>query len=206
VRIQKSIKKAIDELNIEDYEAAMLHVCNAIDGTAQKKNGAISSKSLFVDFIRGYYDYIGAMTGTYFLDYKNINWPVTVQRPSGAGGKTDLADFLYSIHRCKHAHGTALPDGFEFHADIKSNSQTTTFSFKPEKVRLSDRFIWALIAIVVLEPVNRDLVDGELDGYYINLGNKKYLMNDWWGRLNDIPPLPPKTQNVILDFDELRSN
>lgn len=206
MKIQKSIKKAIDELNADDFETAMLHVCNAIDGTAQKKNGAISSKSSFEDFIRSYYDYIGAMTGTYSLDYENIDWPVTVQKPRGAGGKTDLADIIYSIHRCKHGHGTALPDGFEFVADIKNDSQTTSFHFRPGAVGLSDRFIWALIAIVVLEPENRGLADGELDGYYIDLGNNRYLINDWWGRLNDIPQLPPKTHSGIFDSSELKSN
>lgn len=71
MRIQKSIKKTIDELQNKDFESAIMHICNAIDGTAQKKNGTESSRKIFTDFIRSYYDLISAMAGFSSLDLKN---------------------------------------------------------------------------------------------------------------------------------------
>ena len=203
MRIQKSIKKAIDELCNKDFESAMLHICNAIDGTSQRKFGGESGKEKFKKFIREYYDYIGAMTGTYSLDYSNISWPITVKKPSGLNGKTDLADMIYGIHRCSHDHGVSVPDGFEFIADLGEKTETTSFNIQNGAIGLSDRFIWALIAIVVFEPVNLGLADPELSGYYIILGKEKFIINQWWGKLHDLPQLLPKTSRGILDFSNL---
>lgn len=203
MRIQKSIKKAIDEMQNNDFEVAMLHVCNAIDGTAQRISGKESTKTDFKNFICKNYDLIGAMTGTYSLDYENIAWPVAVRTPQGPGKTTSLADMIYHIHRCAHGHGVEIPKGFEFIPDIASNGDGTSFAIKKGAIGLSDRFIWALIATVVFEPANSGLADQELDEYFLTLGNKKYLINEWWGRLNDLPPLPAKTASGILDFSQL---
>lgn len=202
--IQKSIKKAIDEMQNYDFDAAMLHVCNAIDGTAQRISGNESSKADFKNFIRGYYDLIGAMTGTYSLDYRNIAWPVAVRSPQGPGNTTDLADIIYHIHRCAHGHGVDVPEGFEFIPDIASDGEGTTFAIQNGAIGLSDRFIWALIATVVFEPANSGLAVQELDEYFLILGGKKYLVNEWWGRLCDLPTLPEKTSKGILDFSQLK--
>lgn len=204
MKIQKSIKKAIDEMQNNDFEAAMLHVCNAIDGTAQRISGKKSTKTDFKNFICKYYNLIGAMTGTYSLDYKNIAWPVSVRDPRGPGKTTSFADMIYHIHRCAHNHGVEVPEGFEFIPDIASSGEGTSFSVQKGAIGLSDRFIWALIAIVVFEPANNGLATPELDEYYLTLGNVKYIINDWWGRADDLPPLPPKASNGILDFSQLK--
>ena len=52
MKIQKSVKKAIDEMAVNDFESAMIHVCSAIDGTARKKIPILDqmrdSQNLFV--------------------------------------------------------------------------------------------------------------------------------------------------------------
>ena len=200
MRIQKSIKKTIDELQNKDLESAIMHICNAIDGTAQKKNGTESSRKIFTDFIRSYYDLISAMAGFSSLDLKNTIWPFETKRCK----KPDFAEMIYGIHRCLNNHGVDIPDGFEFIPDVADSTGTRSINIKKGAIGLSDRFIWALIVIVVLDPINKGIADPVLDGYFFKTRKKDYIINEWWGRLDEFPKLPPKTSNVILDFSELQ--
>lgn len=202
MRIQKSLKKAVDEIVANDYESAMLHVCNAIDGTAQKKYGGKSSRTIYTKFLRDHYDLICALTGLPQLNLKDTIWPVTVERTE----KPDFAEMIYGVHRCGHNHGAEVPEGFAFYPDTNDPLNKTTLKIQNGSVGLSDRFIWALITIVVLDPVNNDLrlLSPELDGYYLTIGKKRYLINEWWGKLDDFPKLPLITSKYTFDFTELR--
>ncbi len=204
MKFQKSIKKAVDELQNNDFESAMMHVCNAIDNTVQRKTGEKCTNKSFTDYIRGYYDLLSAMVGLYGLDFEATRWPVTVERPKAEGGTPDLADMIYGIHRCAHAHGAELAPGFSFVPDIADSTGRTTLSIHVGAIGLSDKFIWALINILVLDPVNKGMEDPELDGYYLIMGGQKHIINELWGRLEDLPPLPKKNGRGILDFSQLK--
>lgn len=203
MKIQKSVKKAIDEMAVNDFESAMIHVCSAIDGTARKKYPDLGSNARFTEFIRSHYDLLGVLVGMPFIDWNKTRWPITVERPKADGGTPDLADMIYGIHRCMGAHGEELPEGFEFVPDIANSRTYPTLKIQQGAIGLSDSFIWALIVIVVLDPINLGIRDDIIDGYYLMLGGKKHFINEWWGRLNDLPPLPQMTAKGVLDFSQL---
>jgi hypothetical protein len=71
------------------------------------------------------------------------------------------------------------------------------------KVRLSDRIIFALLAVAVLSPANRGQAIDELNGYFLTFGEApKLMINEWWGRANDFPAIAAQdtTPQVKLDF------
>ncbi len=74
-------------------DAAMLHACNAIDGTARKLHPKLGSNARFTGFLRDNYHILGPM-GAPGTDLSQTRWPVTVERPKAAGGKPDFADVI----------------------------------------------------------------------------------------------------------------
>ena len=200
MNVGNSIRKAIDDWEHGELESAMLHACNAVDGTAKKLYPALGSNERFTRLLRENYGILGPM-GAPGINLVETRFPVTVQRPRAAGGTPDIADVIYGIHRCTHGHGDELPSGFELIQDAAGPSRLTHMSIERGKVRLSDRMIFGLLAVAVLSPVNQD--QHAPAGYHLTFGESTRLdINDWWGRASDFPaiaarePLP----QVTLDF------
>ena len=71
------------------------------------------------------------------------------------------------------------------------------------KVRLSDRFIFGLLAVAVFSPANHDQSIKELDGYFLTFGKSaKLMINEWWGRASDFPAIAAQEPmpQAKLDF------
>jgi hypothetical protein len=202
VKVGKSVQKAIEEWLAGDLDSAMLHACNAIDGTAKKLFPALGSNARFTRVLRENYGILGPM-GAPGIDLVETRFPVVVQNAKAPGGKPDIADVIYGIHRCSHGHGDELPDGFELIPDAGGPKQKTRMSVEKGKVRISDRMIFALLAVAVLSPVNED--QQVPDTYYLFFGAAtKLMINEWWGRAAEFPaiaatePMP----SVKLDFGD----
>lgn len=201
MRIEKSIQKAFDEFIAGDAESAMLHASNAVDGTAAKAYPAKGSNLRFTTFLRDNYAILGPM-GCPGFDLENQRFAVKVERPKAPGGKPDLADIIYGVHRCSHGHGQDLPDGFELVADAAGPSGLTRIFFNgPGKVQLSDRLIFGLLAVVIMSPLNANL--RLPDGYYLTFGRQRVEMfvNDWWGRAKDFPAIAALEPMPLLNMD-----
>ena len=113
MNVGKSITKAIDEMASFDHESAMLHACNAIDGTAAKLYPTLKgNKARFTKFLRDNYAIFGPMCMP-GINLTETRFPIDELRPTAEGGKPDIADIIYGIHRCTHGHGSELPSGFE---------------------------------------------------------------------------------------------
>jgi hypothetical protein len=110
-KVGHSVRKAIDDWELGEREFAMLHACNAVDGTASKLHPKLGSDARFTKMLRDNYAIFGPMAAP-GVDLVNTRWPVEVSRPKASGGRPDIADVIYGIHRCAHGHGDALPDGF----------------------------------------------------------------------------------------------
>jgi hypothetical protein len=61
MKVGHSVRKTIDEWEQGDLEAAMLHACNAVDGTARKLYPTESSNARFTRFLRENYEVFGPM-------------------------------------------------------------------------------------------------------------------------------------------------
>jgi hypothetical protein len=204
MNVGKSVTKAVDEMDHGDHESAMLHACNAIDGTASKIYPSLGSNARFTKLLRDSYFIFGPM-GMPGIDLINTRFPVTVKHPKAVGGKPDIADVIYGIHRCTQGHGAELPAGFELIADtsVRSVPPRTHIRIEKGKIQLSDRTVFGLIAVAVFSPEN--LGQSTPDGYYLTFGDvKKMIINEWWGRAVDFPavsalvPMP----SVKLDFGD----
>src|SRR5262245_11987017 len=136
MKVGQSVRHAIDDWEQKKLDAAMLHACNAVDGTARKLYRKLGNKVRFTRTLRENYAILGPM-GAPGIDVVETRFPVTVKTPTAPGGKPDLADVLYGIHRCCHAHGDELPDGFELLEDVAGPPQVTRMVIERGKVRLS---------------------------------------------------------------------
>ena len=208
MNVGNSVRKAIDDWEAGELDAAMLHACNAVDGTAKKVYPKkiypkLGSNARFTRLLRDNYSILGPM-GFPGINLAETRFPVRVERAKASGGKPDLADVIYGIHRCSHGHGDELPGGFALIPDARGEAGRTTVGIEAGAIQLSDRIIFGLIAVAVMCPVN----EGQLvpDGYHLTFGRaaEKLMINDWWGRSADFAAIAAKEPmpSVTMDFRE----
>lgn len=202
MNVGRSVTKTIDEIEGGDLESAMLHACNAIDGTAAKAlPSELRNNKRFTDFLRSNYVILGAM-GMPGINLNETRFPIEVAKPKGIGRGPDLADIVYGIHRCTHGHGSEMPKGFELMPDFRSGSVNTSSSIEKGRIQLSDRILFGLLAVAVMAPENTGQQTPA--GYHLTLAGESYEINDWWGRRADFEEAcaPLNTVQVTLDFGD----
>jgi len=201
MNVGNSVRKAIADWELGELDSAMLHACNAIDGTAKKLFPKLCSNARFTRLLRESYDILGPM-GAPGIDLERTRWPVKLQRPKATGGQPDFADVIYGIHRCSHGHGEELPDGFELLRDAAGPPRLTRMQIEKGKVQMRDRVIFGLLAVAVLSPVN--VGQGVPDGCYLTFAQTKLPINEWWGRATDFASIvaTDPVPKVKLDFNE----
>lgn len=199
MNVGNSVRKAIDDMESGDHESAMLHACNAIDGTAKKLYPKMGSHARFTKLLRDCYSILGPM-GMPGIELVETRFPIVVDRPKALGGKPDLADVIYGVHRCTHGHGDELPGGFTLIPDAAGPARLTRIEVMKGSIRLSDRIIFGLIAVAILSPVN--VGQKVPDGYYLTFGDsEKLLINEWWGREADFPAVAAKAPMPLVKLD-----
>jgi hypothetical protein len=205
MNVGKSIRKAIDEYAAGDLDSAMLHACNAIDGTAGKRYKGLGNKARFTRLLRDSYGILGPM-GAPGFDLDKSRFDVKTKATGDKIVEMDIADVIYAVHRCHHGHGDELPEGFELNRDASGMWPRTRTSFSPGAVGLSDRIIFGLLAVAVLASENID--QNVPNGYFLTLGNTPRMMiNQWWGRSADFAAIvasqPEPQVNVPSDWIKL---
>lgn len=191
MEVGRSISKAISECLHGDLDSAMIHACNAVDGTAKKTYPVLGVGARFRKLLRENYASLlkPMMPG---INFEKTLFPVNISGASGPGGLPDLADILYVIHRCHHGHGEPLPVGWELIPDTTTKPPCTTMNLTAPNgelvVRLSDRIIFGMAAVALLSPVN---VGQILEGVHLTYTSVASditvrLDNGWWGRADDL--------------------
>ena len=61
MNVGNSVRKAVDDWELGELDAAMLHACNSIDGTAKKLYRSLGSNARFTRCLRESYDILGPM-------------------------------------------------------------------------------------------------------------------------------------------------
>lgn len=201
MNVGKSVSKAIDEMGRKDNESAMLHACNAIDGTAKKLYPKLGSNARFTKLLRENYAIFGPMSMP-GIDLVETRFPISVAHPKATGGQPDIADVIYGIHRCTHGHGEELPTGFEMIEDVAAVDGVTRIIVEKGKIQLSDRAVFGLVAVAVLSPASVGQTVPK--GYFLSLNGVKMEINDWWGRADDFYQITDmvKMPNVKMDFGD----
>lgn len=136
------------------------------------------------------------------IDIVATRWPVKIAKPKAPGGMPDTADVIYGIHRCTHGHGDELPDGFELLPDVAGPHRLTRMQVERGKVRLSDRVIFALLAVTIAASEN--IGQKVPPTYHLTFAGEPLMINDWWGRTDDLVLLlgREKMPSVKLDFTD----
>jgi hypothetical protein len=202
VNVGNSVRKSIDDWEHAELDAAMLHACNAVDGTAKKLHAQLGSTARFTKLLRDNYGILGPM-GAPGINLLETRFPVKVQRPRAGEGWPDFADVIYAIHRCSHGHGDELPDGFQLLPDAAGPPRYTRMIVERGKLRLSDRTIFGLLAVAVMSPGN--IGQSVPNGYLMRFGDHVVLpINEWWGRAADFAAIAAQERMplVKLDFGE----
>lgn len=213
MEVGRSVSKAIADRLAGDMDSAMLHACNAVDGTAKKIYPSLGVGQRFRKLLRE--NYSGVLEPMVpGINLQNTVFPVSISGASGPGGHPDVADILYVIHRCHHGHGDALPAGYELIPDTSTDSARTTMEPRigPDgkwKVRLSDRFIYGMAGVALLSPANvgQVLDDNVRLTWSSASGDIRIRMdNDWWGRADDfatIAAMDRKRPSLTMDFSNV---
>jgi hypothetical protein len=127
VDVGNSVRKAIDDHGAGEVDAAMIHACNAVDGTAAKVYPVLGSNARFTRLLRDNYFILEPMAAPR-INLQDTRFPVKVIHPKALGGQPDYADVIYGIHRCHHGHGEALPGGFELLPDSAAQPGYTSMT------------------------------------------------------------------------------
>jgi len=187
VEIAKSVSKALDEYEAGDIESALLHACNAVDGTARKTYGAqLGAGARFTRMLRDNHLILGPM-GAPGLDILTQRFPGFIEKGTTPDKEPDLADLIYTIHRCAHAHGDQIPFGYELLPVADLGPRLTHMRIEYDWIQLSVRIVPALVAVAVLAPVNATLSIG--GDYWLSYSLTKMPSQDWWGEADKFPAL-----------------
>ncbi len=187
VEIAKSVRKALDEYAAGDIESAMVHACNAVDGTARNTYGyQLGNRDRFTRMLRDNYLILGPMSGGGF-DLLAQRFPGFIEKGTTPDKEPDLADLIYTIHRCAHAHGDQIPFGYELLPVAGLGPRLTHMRVGYDWIQLSARIVPALAAVAVFAPVNATLsVDGD---YWLSYSLTKMPLQDWWGEADKFPAI-----------------
>jgi hypothetical protein len=197
MKVGDSVKFSLDHWDRNEWDAAMLHACNAVDGIGKKRYLKLGVAARFKRTMRDSLDIFGAMAMP-GINLDETRFPVPVKSDQ-ADKRPDIADIVYGIHRCTQGHGDDLPDGYELMPYAEPIARTRMHH---GKIRLSAATVLGLLAVAVFAPEN----SGQIipDGYQLRLHQHTFLISDWWGRQDDfreiIGLIRSQSPSVTINF------
>jgi hypothetical protein len=196
VKVSQHVACAIDDAGTGKFDSALLHACIAIDGTSRRLFPITTQVGKrYKNCLRHYYWLIEPMlVGGMNLDetrFENIQLKKN-QSP-------DLADIIYEVFRCNHAHGEEVPTTFSV---IPTNGGfNSEWVLEKDHLHVPDRIIWALLAVVVFSKVNaKETIDPK---YFLTLGDEKFVISEWWGREKDFVSIAARYNKTRVKFEKL---
>ena len=196
MKLCRHVLHAIEDADAAKFDSALLHACIAIDATAKRLLPTESQvRRRFVQSLRDYYWIVEPMVGAgiNLVDTKFSN--VKLRSTSSP----DLADIVYEIFRCSHAHGDEVPP--EFSVIATQGGFNSLWGLADGQLHMPDRIVWALLAVTVFCKANRD--QKTTGKYFLSLGEERFLIRDWWGREDDFREIAARYNRVRVKLDEL---
>jgi hypothetical protein len=198
VDVGDSVRRSLDLWERREWDAAMVHACNAVEGTARKRYPQLGVATRFKRTIRESLDIFRVMAAP-GIDFEQSRFPVAVKSDS-PDGRPDVADVLYGVHRWSHGHDSELPEGFELtpHSDRPAGVHV----WRSGKIQLPASTVIGLLAVAVFSPENK----GEVipDGYQLSWYQHVFHVCMWWGWQDHFREIIGSAQipQVTLDFAE----
>lgn len=209
MKLEDHVLRSLELLDEGRKEEALMHAAISIDGTAKKifRRGGGNNYKLC---LRRYYWLIERFIGEGFnlvetkfsyLDLDNGNGK-NVPDP-------DLADVIYHIFRCGHAHCEAVPIKYQI---LEAGNGVHPWEMDRENkgLRMPHTVIFALLAVSVFSKANLDIkTTGEhlLKWGSPQMGYQGFTIKNYWGKEDDIKDFfkdRPQTR-VKIDFSEWKN-
>jgi hypothetical protein len=197
MNVGDSVRHSLDHWGKGEWDAGMLHACNAVDATGKKRYPQLRVADRFKRILRDSLDIFGVMALP-SLNLDETRFPVQVksdlpdQRP-------DIVDIVYGIHRCTHGHGDDLPDGFEL---MPYSEPVAILRMQHGKIRLPASAVVGLLAVAVFAPENKGQVIP--DNYYLNWRQHIFHICGWWGWQDHfreiVGPVRSRSPSVTINF------
>ncbi|WP_081877986.1 hypothetical protein [Nocardia brasiliensis] len=179
MNVGDSVRHSLDAWGRAEWDAAMLHACNAVDGTGKKRYPALGVAARFKQMVRDNLEILN-MIGIPGVDLAKTRFPIAVESHL-PDKRPDIADVIYGIHRCCHGHGEDLPDGFELTppGGGTDDPRLSILEADEGELRLPAFTALGLVAIAVFAPENKGQQIPA--GYYLSLFDRTFTIVDWWG-------------------------
>ncbi len=210
LELVKHVLRSLEAYDRGEKEEALMHATFSIEGTAKKLNHNRGGGKSYKNCLRSYYWLLERFTGG------AINLTETkfsfIKLDDGKGkiiSEPDLADIIYHIHRCSHAHSEGVPTHFQL---LDANVGESHWSFDRENkgIRMPDKVIFALLGVSVFCKANANI--NSSGNHYLSWideskNEHKFLIKDNWGReyeLREFFKDKPLSQ-IILNFKNWES-
>jgi hypothetical protein len=196
MKLADQVQCAIEDADAGKFDSALLHSCIAIDTTSRRLNPAEKKVGVrYIQCLRDYYWIIEPMIGAglNLVDTKFTN--INLRNTS----TPDLAEIIYEILRCSHAHGDEVPKQYSI---IPSpDPGYTRWELKKDELHMPGRIIWALLGVAVFSKANAS--ESSVGTHFLTLGEERFLISDWWGREADFRPFADKINQTRVKMDGL---
>jgi hypothetical protein len=196
MKLSRQVLCSIDDAGAKKFDAALLHACIAIDTTSKRLYPSDSKVgSRYVKCLRDYYWIIEPMIGARINLVETRFSNVRLR----SNDSPDLAEVIYEIFRCSHAHGDDVPACYS--VIPTEGSVNSRWLIGNGELHMPDRIIWALLAIAVFSRVNAH--EKSTGTYYLSLGDDRFPVCDWWGREGDFRPVATRYNQTRVKLDKL---
>ena len=153
--VGESVRQALEQWDRKVWDVAMLHACNALDGTSRKRYPALGVGTRFRTAIRDALDIFGvmAMPG---VNLEQTRFPVAVRSDLLPERRPDIADVLFGMHRWLHGHSDQSSVQFEISPYVSANAALRIAN--NGTVQLPTSAVLGLLAVAVFAPENKGQV------------------------------------------------
>lgn len=194
MNVGESVRHALDHWDAGEWDAAMLHACNGVDGTGKKRYPQLGVGARFKQTIRDGLDMFRVM-GVAFINLEDTRFPIAVKSDL-PDKRPDIADVVYGVHRYTHGHGDDLPQGFEL-TDYAPGMSTLTVT--QGTIRLPASVILGLLAVAVFAPENKG--QDIPDSYNLSWRHHVFHINGWWGWQDHFRELIARDTSPVITMD-----
>lgn len=200
--VADAVKRSLDHWEAKQWDAAMQHACNAVDGTGNKRYPQLGVAGRFKHTVRDSLDIFRVMTQP-GIDFDQTRFPVAVKSDL-PDGRPDIADVLYAIHRCSRGHTDELPKGFEL--TPAGPRPAGVHIWRTGKIQLPAAAAIGLLSIAVFAPENKG--QDIPDGYTLSWNQHVFQINGWWGwqdhfrEIISVVQFPQNTLDFGASWDE----
>jgi len=185
MKLSEHVIKAIEDYGL-NKDSALMHACFAIEATSRNlyKKRTVGRND-YINCLRKYYWIIEFMIGK-GLNLGETKWDnlIIINDHGKKINHPDLAEVVYYIFRCNHAHAKPVPFKYKL---LPYTDGHFPWQFGANLLQMPESIIWALLAISVFSTANKG-IRSKGDHYLtwgsesLGIGTTTFKIMNWWGK------------------------